>query len=106
MTEINQEQQQAFKQVKAFVAKADFWGIPADLFYAIVGGSVVIGATVRSPLLIVTFLLFFGIPAYRIHKEDPHALKIWIKAAKNRTNRWCAGRSTKRTLTILQKEEV
>jgi hypothetical protein len=66
---------------------------------------VAIGATIRSPLRIVIFLLFFGVPAYRIHRHDPFALKVWVQAIKRRHNRWCAGCAAPRELIIIEKEE-
>lgn len=105
MSETNQEQNQALRQVKAFAAKTEYFGIPADIVYVIVGGSLLIGATVHSPLLIIAMILFFGVPAYQIHREDPHAIKVWSAAARRRQNRWCAGQATQRQLIILEKEE-
>jgi type IV secretory pathway VirB3-like protein len=100
-----EEQEQSLKQVKAFTAKTEYFGIPADIVFGIVGFSVLIGATIRSPLMIIVFLLFFGFPAYKIHRHDPYALKVWVKALQRRHNRWCAGRSTPRELIILKEEE-
>ena len=99
------EQHQALKQVKAFTAKSEYFGIPADVVYAIVGIALGIGAALRSPLMILVLMLFFGIPAYRIHRADPFALKVWIAAARRRHDYWQGGRSGKRKLVIIQREE-
>ena len=105
MAEIEQEQEQALKQVKAFSTKTEYFGIPADIVFGIVGFSVVIGAALHSPLMILVFLCFLGIPSYRIHRNDPFALKVWVKALQRRHNRWCAGRSTPRELIIMKEDQ-
>ena len=102
---MDKEQQQALKQVKAFAAKSEYFGIPADIVYAIIGVSLGIGAAIRSPLMIVVLMLFFGIPAYRIHRDDPFALKVWLAAVKRRHDYWCAGYCRKRELVIIKREE-
>lgn len=103
--EADQEQQRAFEQVKAFAAKSEYFGIPADLFYGIIALAVTIGAALRSPLMALVIFLFLAVPMYRIHREDPFALKVWIRSVQRRHQRWCAGRSTKRELVIIQREE-
>ena len=99
-----QDQQQAFEQVKAFAAKSEYFGIPADIFYAVIGISVAIGATLRSIVLIMVYLVVLGVPMYRIHQSDPFALKVWIRAMKQRHDRWGAGISTPRELIIINKD--
>lgn len=101
-----QDQEKALRQVKAFATKSDHFGIPSDIFYAIIGFSILAGSALRSPLMIIVFLLFFGVPAYNIHKEDPHALKVWIKAVKRWNSYWCAGKSRSRKYVVLEKEEL
>lgn len=105
MAEIDNEQERALKQVKAFSAKTEYFGIPADIVFGIVGFSVMIGAAIRSPLMIFVFLIFFGFPTYHIHRHDPFALKVWVRALQRRHKRWCAGRSTPRELIIIKEEE-
>jgi hypothetical protein len=58
----------------------------------------------RSPLVSIIFLFVLGIPAFHIHKNDPFALQIWIRAATRRYGRWCAGRAERRSLIVLNKE--
>ena len=104
--EFEKEQQQALKQVKAFATKSEYFGIPADIFYVIIAVSLAIGAAIRSPLIMVVFMLFFGVPAYQIHRHDPSALKVWLKAVKRRHHHWCGGSSTKREFIIIEKEKL
>ena len=99
------DKEQAFKQVKAFTTQSEYFGIPADVFYGIVGMSIAIGAVLRSPLIIMVYLVVLGVPMYHIHRSDPHALKIWIRAVKRRHTRWCSGVATPRELIILRKED-
>jgi hypothetical protein len=103
--EFDQQHKQALQQVKAFATKSEYFGIPADIVYAIGGVSVGVGAALHSLLVIAVFLLFFGVPAYRIHRADPFALKVWVAALKRRRQYWCAGQAAKRELVIITREE-
>ena len=105
MADMENEQEQALKQIKAFSAKTEYFGIPADIVFAIVGFSMMVGAALHSPLMIVVFLCFLGIPAYHMHRNDPFALKVWVKALQRRHHRWCAGCAAPRELIIMKEEE-
>ena len=104
MEELNENQKQAFKQVKVLTSKDEFFGIPSKVFYNVVAFSIGLGVLIRSPLVSIVFLFVLGIPAYQIHKNDPFALQIWIRAVTRRYGRWCAGRAGRRSLVILEKE--
>ena len=99
------DQREALKQVKAFTFKREYCGhIPSDVFYAVVAMSVSVGAALGSPLMAAVYLISLGVPMYFIHKNDPFALKIWIRAMKRRHTRWCSGVAVARELIIFDKE--
>lgn len=104
MDALNEDQKQAFKQVKVLTARDEFFGIPSKVFYNVIAFSIGLGVLLHSPLVSLIFLFVLGIPAYHIHKNDPFALQIWIRAATRPYGRWCAGRSEKRSLIILTRE--
>jgi type IV secretory pathway VirB3-like protein len=101
---LNEDQKQAFKQVKVLTAQDEFFGIPSKVFYNVIAFSIGLGVLLRSPLVSLIFLFVLGMPAYHIHKNDPFALQIWIRAVTRRYGRWCAGRGERRSLIILSKE--
>jgi hypothetical protein len=103
MQELNEEQRQAFKQVKVLTKKDDYFGIPSKIFYNIVAFSIGLGAILHSPLVGLVFLAVLGIPAYHIHRNDPFALQVWIRAVSRRYGRWCAGRGERRKLYIIKR---
>ena len=105
MEELNAEQKQAFKQVKVLTTRDEYFGIPSNIFYNIIAFSVGLGVLLRSPVTAIIFLLVLGVPAYHIHKNDPFAFKIWIRAITRRYGRWCAGCAERRSVTILKKED-
>jgi hypothetical protein len=104
MQDLSEDQQQAFKQVKVLTARDEFFGIPSKVFYNVIAFSIGLGILLRSPVVTVVFLFVLGIPAYHIHKNDPFALQIWIRAVTRRYGRWCAGRAERRSLIVLNKE--
>ena len=104
MEELNEAQKQAFKQVKVLTSRDEFFGIPSKVFYNVVAISIGLGVLLRSPIVSIVFLGVLGIPAYHIHKNDPFALQIWVRAVTRRYSRWCAGRAERRSLVIIQKE--
>lgn len=104
MEELSIDQKQAFKQVKVLTTKDEFFGIPSKVFYNVIAFSIGLGVIVRSPIVSIIFFIVLGIPVYHIHKNDPFALQIWVRAATRRYNRWCAGRSGRRSLIIIEKE--
>lgn len=103
------QQQEALRQVRAFVFKNEYFGIPANIFYGIIGMSVAIGAIFRSffsPFIVLVYLLAFGVPMYHIHKFDPYGLKVWIRAIRRRHTWWCSGIAAPRELIIFSREEA
>ena len=100
----DEERKDALQQVKAFSVASEFLGVPANIMYGIIGFAISMGATLRSPIVTLVFLLGLGIPAYRIHKDDIDGLKVWVKAIKRGKNSWCGGRSSKRELIIIKKD--
>ena len=104
MEELTADQRQAFKQVKVLTAKDEFFGIPSKVFYNVIAFSIGLGVLLRSPLVSIIFLFVLGIPAFHIHKNDPFALQIWVRAVTRRYGRWCAGRAEPRSLIILNQE--
>ena len=104
MEELNEDQKQGFKQVKVFTARDDYFGIPSKIFYNVIAFSIGLGVLLRSPPVSIIFLFVLGVPAYHIHKNDPIALKIWIRAITRRYGRWCAGRAERRSIVIFKKE--
>ena len=105
MVELNEEQKQAFKQVKVLTKKDEFFGIPSRVFCNIVGFSIGLGVILHSPLVGLIFLAVLGIPAYQMHRNNPFALQVWIRDVSRRYGRWCAGRAEPRKLYILEKKD-
>ncbi len=102
------EEKEAFRQAKVFTQKEEYFGIPSKVFYNVVALSVGIMVAFRSTYgLCVSVIMFFLliVPLYHIHKNDPFALVVWKKCLFRKHNRWCAGRSEKRVVNILSKEE-
>ncbi len=105
--QINKDNE-AFKQSKVFVQREEYFGIPSKVFYNVFALSVGLMVAFRSIYgvfvgLIMFFLLI--VPLYHAHKKDPFALVVWKKCLFRGHNRWCAGRSEKRVVNILTKEE-
>jgi type IV secretory pathway VirB3-like protein len=105
MEKLTEDQRKAFKQVKVFTTKSEYFGIPSKIFYNIIAFSVGLAVALGQPMVAAIFLAVLGIPAYQIHKKDPDALEVWLKALTRRYNRWCAGRAENRKLCILKKGE-
>ena len=105
MEELNEDQKQAFKQVKVLTSRDEYFGIPSKIFYNIIAFSIGLGVLLRSPLVSIIFLVILGLPAYHIHRNDPFALKIWVRAITRRYGRWCAGRAERRSIIILERKD-
>ncbi len=95
----------ALKQARVFTHKEEYLGIPSKIFYNIIGLSTGLGIAFKSPIIGLLFLFLLAVPMNRIHKDDPFALKIWMRGFFRRCDRWSAGHSESRKINILSNEE-
>jgi type IV secretory pathway VirB3-like protein len=101
MNKDQEEFLESLREVKVFISSSMILGIPTGVLLA---GSIIgiYMSIFMSVLLGVLFLLVYLVSMFLIHRDDPEALYIWIKAISG-VEVWLAGKPCKkRTIIILE----
>jgi type IV secretory pathway VirB3-like protein len=87
------EFKQAAKEARVITRKSEYFGVPSRVVFNVIFFAVAVGAATRILWFSVLFAAVVLIPMYYIHREDPHALEVWVRALFRRHGAFAAGRS-------------
>lgn len=94
------EFKQAVKEARVITRKSAYLGVPSRVVFNVVFFAVAVGAATRILWFAAVFAAVVLIPMYLIHREDPHALEVWVRALFRKHSAFAAGRAEAFSLEI------